>query len=85
MWTITDLTGRLEAAADRLGELHGRSRAVRAAFDLSYRTLGAVARRVFRPAGPHPGEEFDARSVAALADPEADALAALLDAAPVGS
>lgn len=67
VWTVADLAGRLEAAADRLGELHGRSRAVRAAFDLSYRMLADDARRVFRLAGLHPGEEFDARSVAALA------------------
>ncbi|HEV7650297.1 MAG TPA: BTAD domain-containing putative transcriptional regulator [Actinophytocola sp.] len=67
VWTVRDLAGRLEAAADRLGELHGRSRAVRAAFDLSYRMLTDDARRVFRLAGLHPGDEFDARSVAPLA------------------
>lgn len=66
-WTVKDLAGRLEAAAGRLDELHGRNRAVRAAFDLSYRTLPDAWRRVFRLIGLHPGDTFAADSVAALA------------------
>jgi tetratricopeptide (TPR) repeat protein len=79
VWTVKDLADRLDAEAGRLGELHGRSRAVRAAFDLSYRTLAAPARRVFRLLGLHPGDDFCPRSVAALAGLAPDEAGTLLD------
>jgi DNA-binding SARP family transcriptional activator len=66
-WTVGDLVRRLEAATDRLEALHGRTRAVRAVFDLSYRMLPTGAQRVFRLIGLHPAEDFTAESVAALA------------------
>jgi DNA-binding SARP family transcriptional activator/tetratricopeptide (TPR) repeat protein len=71
-WTVRDLMHRLEAATDRLEALHGRSRAVRAVFDLSYRMLPPGTQRVFQLTGLHPAEDFTAVSVAALAgvDPE---------------
>lgn len=42
--------------------------AVREVFSWSYRHLDALAARVFRLAGLHPGPDFDAYAVAALAD-----------------
>jgi DNA-binding SARP family transcriptional activator/tetratricopeptide (TPR) repeat protein len=68
VWSVRDLARRLDAETGRLGELHGRSRAVRATFELSYRMLSDQARRVFRLIGLHPGEEVGADSTAALAD-----------------
>ncbi|GHG29994.1 MULTISPECIES: AfsR/SARP family transcriptional regulator [Amycolatopsis] len=82
-WTIGDLARLLEVRTERLAALHGRTRAVRAAFDLSYRLLPPGVQRVFRLTGLHPAESFTALSVAALAGigPAAadDALEALAD------
>ncbi|WP_084735949.1 AfsR/SARP family transcriptional regulator [Actinophytocola xinjiangensis] len=78
-WTVGDLGGRLEASTGRLDQLHGRSRAVRAVFDLSYRALEPATRWVFRLLGLHPADDFTADSVAALADLSPVAADAILE------
>jgi tetratricopeptide (TPR) repeat protein len=82
-WGVRDLAGKLEAETRRLDELHGRHRAVRAVFDLSFRTLPDGQRGVFRLLGLHPAADFTADSVAALVDTSpgeaGDTLDALLD------
>jgi tetratricopeptide (TPR) repeat protein len=67
-WSITGLAAEFAAAADRLTELDAGDRAVRAAFELSYRDLTPRQQRVFRRAGLHPGPDFDPYAAAALAD-----------------
>ncbi|MEU8328707.1 tetratricopeptide repeat protein [Micromonospora sp. NPDC048839] len=62
-WTLTD-------HADRLDERHQQRRldvSVELAFDLSYRELPTERRRLLRVVAAHPGDDFDARAVAALA------------------
>jgi DNA-binding SARP family transcriptional activator len=76
-WTVATLAGKLDAA--RLSELHGRSRAIRAAFDLSYQALPDEVRRVFRLLGLHPADDFSPHSVAALADREPGAAEEILE------
>ncbi|MBK1783456.1 BTAD domain-containing putative transcriptional regulator [Prauserella cavernicola] len=66
-WSIGDLASRLRAAEDRTSELAAGTRRVRAAFDLSYLALSPESQRVFRLLGLHPGDDFTAWSVAALA------------------
>ncbi|MEU8210966.1 tetratricopeptide repeat protein [Micromonospora sp. NPDC049044] len=61
-WTLTD-------HADRLDERHHQRRldlSVELAFDLSYRELSTERRRLLRFVAAHPGDDFDARAVAAL-------------------
>ncbi|MGC4812211.1 ATP-binding protein [Micromonospora sp. DT228] len=61
-WTLTD-------HADRLDERHHQRRldvSVELAFDLSYRELPTERRRLLRFVAAHPGDDFDARAVAAL-------------------
>ncbi|MCM6777565.1 tetratricopeptide repeat protein [Nocardia sp. CDC159] len=67
-WSITDLDEMFSATSDRLAELETSDRAVRAAFDLSYRDLPDERQVVFRLLGLHPGTEFDQWAVAAVAD-----------------
>ncbi|MFD9701123.1 tetratricopeptide repeat protein [Lentzea sp. NPDC059081] len=59
---LTDARHRLELLDD------GDSRAVHAAFDLSYRSLGPDLRRLFRLLSLHPTDEFSLEGAAALAD-----------------
>jgi DNA-binding SARP family transcriptional activator len=66
-WTPSDLAARLEAADLRLSRLSADTRAVRTAFDLSYRALPPDQRRMFRLLALHPGDDATAGSVAALA------------------
>lgn len=66
-WTFADLTDRLTKTTGRLTELAAGSRQLLAVFDLSYQALDPDVGRVFRLLGLHPGEEFTAESVAALA------------------
>ncbi|MFI5778326.1 ATP-binding protein [Nocardia sp. NPDC051570] len=67
-WNITDLAEMFTATTDRLAELETSDRAVRAAFELSYRDLPVDQQIVFGLLGLHPGAEFDLWAVAALAD-----------------
>lgn len=72
-WSITDLTSSFTAEHDRLGELATPERAVRAAFELSYRNLTDDQQTLFRMLGLHPGTELDAWAIAALARLSLDA------------
>jgi DNA-binding SARP family transcriptional activator/tetratricopeptide (TPR) repeat protein len=67
-----DLLGKLSAGDDRQAM-------VRAAFDLSYATLSAPARRLFRLLGVAPGKDFTAHTAAALLDTSASDASAILD------
>lgn len=78
-WRLADLVHRLEGARDRLDELAAGSRQLRAVFDLSYRALDADARWLFRLTGLHPGPDFTAESVAALAGREPAESGRILD------
>lgn len=64
-WNAADLAERLRDEHRRLPELAAGDRGVAAAFTLSYRCLTPLQRRVFRALGGHPGQQVDARSVAA--------------------
>ncbi|RBM17256.1 transcriptional regulator [Prauserella sp. PE36] len=78
-WSIEDLAVRLRDAEHRTSELAAGTRRVRAAFDLSYRALSAESQRVFRLLGLHPGDDFTAWSVAALAGIEQAAAQRVLE------
>ena len=65
-WTAADLAAELAAARDRLELMRAENVSVAAAFDLSYRDLGAAQQRLFRRLGLHPGPDFDAHAAAAL-------------------
>jgi tetratricopeptide (TPR) repeat protein/DNA-binding XRE family transcriptional regulator len=65
-WTASDLAADLAAARDRLELMRAENLSVAAAFDLSYRDLGAAQQRLFRRLGLHPGPDFDAHAAAAL-------------------
>jgi DNA-binding SARP family transcriptional activator len=64
-WNAAELAGRLRDEHRRLPELTVGDRGVAAAFMLSYRCLTQPQQRVFRALGVHPGQQVDARSVAA--------------------
>jgi DNA-binding SARP family transcriptional activator/tetratricopeptide (TPR) repeat protein len=70
-WSVADLASRLRTAAP-LAELAVEGRTVASAFTLSYEHLDEPAQRVFRLLGLHPGADFDAYAVAALADTPVD-------------
>jgi tetratricopeptide (TPR) repeat protein len=79
--TIAELVTTLRTT-DRLSMLAvegDEDAAVRAAFDLSYATLPAPARRLFRLLGSCPAEDFTGATAAALAGVEVRATAPLLD------
>ncbi|GAA3445136.1 AfsR/SARP family transcriptional regulator [Planomonospora venezuelensis] len=57
----------------------GRRRAIRSAFDLSYRRLPYETRRLFRALSVMPGADFTAETAAAVLDAPLDAVAASLD------
>ncbi|MFG2197106.1 NB-ARC domain-containing protein [Streptomyces sp. NPDC048639] len=67
-WPVSEFTRDFVQARDRLGELAIGSRAVAAAFDLSYRELPADRQRFFRHLGLHAGADIDAHAAAALDD-----------------
>ncbi|HEX2316201.1 MAG TPA: tetratricopeptide repeat protein [Thermomonospora sp.] len=76
-WSVADLADRLGAGDARLAQIRAGERALPAAFELSYRGLGAPSRRAFRLLGVHPGADLSADAAAALLGatrPEADAL-----------
>ncbi|MFE9882615.1 tetratricopeptide repeat protein [Streptomyces sp. NPDC005784] len=66
--TVTELTGELAAAQSRLSFLDDGDRAVRAAFDLSYRRLPAEEAELFRLLALNPGPDIGLGAAAALAD-----------------
>lgn len=66
-WTIADLAARLAAQERPLAELSVGDRDVATAFGVSYEQLGADEQRVFTLLGLHPGHDFDAYAIAALA------------------
>ncbi|WP_260191959.1 BTAD domain-containing putative transcriptional regulator [Actinophytocola gossypii] len=78
-WRLADLVRRLAGTRDRLDELAGGGRRLRAVFDVSYRALDPDARRVFRLTGLHPGPDFTADSVAVLAGTEPAETGRILD------
>jgi DNA-binding SARP family transcriptional activator/DNA-binding XRE family transcriptional regulator len=78
-WRIADLVTRLAGSGDRLGELAAGSRQLRAVFELSYQALAAEEQWLFRLLGLHPGTDFTAGSVAALADLAPHETRAILD------
>ncbi|MEV2221338.1 tetratricopeptide repeat protein [Nocardia vinacea] len=67
-WTITGLAADFTAATNRLAELGTEQRAVRAAFEMSYKHLPPQRARMFRHLGLHPGLDIDSCAAAALAD-----------------
>ncbi|MEU8069516.1 MULTISPECIES: BTAD domain-containing putative transcriptional regulator [unclassified Micromonospora] len=83
-WRVADLAQRLAGASDPLAELAAGERSVARAFALSYEQVSAVAQRVFRLLGLHPGVTADNRVAAVLTElsvPDAqDALDELVDA-----
>lgn len=66
-WTVADLAQRIEREDRRLGELAAGTRAVRATFAISYRSLPPAEQRLFRLLGRYPGGEISAGGAAALA------------------
>jgi tetratricopeptide (TPR) repeat protein len=79
--TIAGYVTQLDAD-DRLSRLaigQDRDAAVRASFDLSYRTLDISAARLFRLLGCAPGPEFGIAAAAALIDTSAEQAARLVD------
>ncbi|HUR08071.1 MAG TPA: tetratricopeptide repeat protein [Nonomuraea sp.] len=75
----TDWVAELTQAGDRLDLLDdGDSRAVHAAFDLSYSTLTPEQQRLFRLLALHPGHEVEEAGVSVLLDLPATATRRLL-------
>ncbi|MFI9812519.1 AfsR/SARP family transcriptional regulator [Saccharothrix variisporea] len=66
VWTVADLARRLRDTG-RLVQLTVADRSVAAAFALSHRHLDADEQRLLALLGRHPGSDFEAFSVAALA------------------
>lgn len=66
-WSVTHLLARLGDEELRLAELRAEDRSVASAFALSYRSLSADLRRMFRLLGLFPGFSMDAGAAAALA------------------
>ena len=67
-WQMSDLVQDLSATKNRVSRIQAENQSVAAAFDLSYRELPVQEQLLFRRLGLHPGAEFDAQAVAALAD-----------------
>lgn len=65
-WTTADLLDQLTGDGGRLAELRDGERSLAHVFDLSYRSLSAEQRLVFRRVGLHSGAEFGPPAVAAL-------------------
>ncbi|SEL69169.1 AfsR/SARP family transcriptional regulator [Streptacidiphilus jiangxiensis] len=77
-WTVADLLPDLAETSLRLDALHMEDLSVAAAFDLSYRDLGAEQQRLFRLLGLLFGEDLDVPTAAALSGTDAPAVRALL-------
>ncbi|MFD7296432.1 ATP-binding protein [Streptomyces sp. NPDC059897] len=65
-WTVADLAADFADATGRLGHLVAGTRAVDAAFRLSYQNLPPGSRQLFRRLSLHPGPDIDSRAAAAL-------------------
>jgi DNA-binding SARP family transcriptional activator/tetratricopeptide (TPR) repeat protein len=79
LWSVASFAARLRAHSDRLAELTLEDSGVGTAFALSYEHLEPVQQRMFRLLGVHPGVDFDAYSVAALAGLAPDEAESLLE------
>ncbi|WP_420115594.1 tetratricopeptide repeat protein [Micromonospora sp.] len=76
--TLASLAEALRAAHTRLDRLSREDRAVRAAFDLSYRQLSPTQARLFRLLPVNPGPEVGTEAAACLVDTDAHRAEALL-------
>ncbi|MEU7980912.1 tetratricopeptide repeat protein [Micromonospora sp. NPDC049081] len=76
--TLASLAGALRAAHTRLDRLTREDRAVRAAFDLSYRQLNPTQARLFRLLPVNPGPEVGTEAAACLVDTDAQRAETLL-------
>ncbi|MFZ3555078.1 ATP-binding protein [Streptomyces sp. BH055] len=65
-WTVADLAADFADATNRLGHLVAGTRAVDAAFGLSYQNLPLPRRQLFRRLSLHPGPDIDFYAAAAL-------------------
>ncbi|MFC8845632.1 MULTISPECIES: helix-turn-helix domain-containing protein [unclassified Micromonospora] len=75
-WPVTQLVAQLADPRRRLTALTTGDLDVRAAFDVSYRRLGATVAGVFRWASLVPGAEFDAGLLAAVTGVDVESAAA---------
>ena len=66
-WSLENLTGQLRDQHRRVGALCDGERGLPAVFDLSYASLEAAHRRLWRLLGLVPGTDLDAHAAAALA------------------
>ncbi|MFC0100672.1 BTAD domain-containing putative transcriptional regulator [Micromonospora marina] len=78
-WRVADLARRLESGGNVLRQLAVEQQTVAGAFSASYEHLTEPARWLFRLVGLHPGDSFDARMAAALADLPLDRTERVLD------
>ncbi|WP_158224205.1 tetratricopeptide repeat protein [Micromonospora wenchangensis] len=76
--TLASLAEALRAAHTRLDRLSREDRAVRAAFDLSYRQLSPVQARLFRLLSVNPGPDAGTDAAACLVDTDAHRAETLL-------
>ncbi|WP_327065505.1 AfsR/SARP family transcriptional regulator [Kitasatospora sp. NBC_01302] len=67
-WTPSHLLARLRDRISLPTELRTQDQSVAAAFAVSYDALAPDQQRLFRLAGLHPGDDFSAYALAALAD-----------------
>ncbi|MFE0464539.1 BTAD domain-containing putative transcriptional regulator [Kitasatospora sp. NPDC058965] len=67
-WTPSHLLARLRDRIGLPGELRTQDQSVAAAFAVSYDALDTDQQRLFRLAGLHPGDDFSAYALAALAE-----------------
>lgn len=78
-WTAADLAAELGSLTDRLELMVAENVSVAAAFDLSYRNLGADQQQLFRRLGLHPGADLDVYACAALSDADLASARRLVD------
>jgi DNA-binding SARP family transcriptional activator/tetratricopeptide (TPR) repeat protein/DNA-binding XRE family transcriptional regulator len=78
-WAVSDLAHRLRDENGRLAQLDDGTSSVLVSFQLSYDRLDDSARRAFRLASVHPGEDFGVPATAALLDVDLAAAERLLD------
>ncbi|WP_181442533.1 AfsR/SARP family transcriptional regulator [Streptomyces tateyamensis] len=67
-WTPSHLLARLRDRISLANEFRTQDQSVAAAFAVSYHALAPDQQRLFRLAGLHPGDDFSAYALAALAD-----------------
>ncbi|SBT63562.1 DNA-binding transcriptional activator of the SARP family [Micromonospora sediminicola] len=78
-WRVADLARRLDAGSTVLRQLAVEQQTVADAFSASYEQLAEPVRRLFRLVSLHPGDPFDARMAAALAELRLDHTERMLD------